>query len=111
MRSSPTTLKPPLPLFVGDVLTLRKPHPCGGRDWTVVRLQISAEERRRRVLSRGLLLGNVEQDIEPWIEESDEDERNLDDQSLPAIVLQADGLTREGVADLVLRRTGWPSLD
>ncbi len=38
MRSAPTTLKPPLPLFVGDVLTLRKPHPCGSREWTVVRL-------------------------------------------------------------------------
>ena len=38
MRSAPTTLKPPLPLFVGDVLTLKKPHPCGSREWTVVRL-------------------------------------------------------------------------
>ncbi len=23
---------------LGDVLTLRKPHPCGGSDWVVVRL-------------------------------------------------------------------------
>ncbi len=38
MRSIPTTLKPPLPLFVGDVLRLKKPHPCGSREWTVVRL-------------------------------------------------------------------------
>ncbi len=38
MRSSPTTLKPPLPLFVGDVLRLKKPHPCGSHAWTVVRL-------------------------------------------------------------------------
>jgi len=38
LRSALTTLKPPLPLFVGDVLTLRKPHPCGCREWTVVRL-------------------------------------------------------------------------
>jgi hypothetical protein len=28
----------PLELFLGDVVRLRKPHPCGGYDWTVVRL-------------------------------------------------------------------------
>jgi hypothetical protein len=28
----------PLALFMGDVLKLRKPHPCGGYEWTVVRL-------------------------------------------------------------------------
>src|SRR5918992_1070926 len=28
----------PLPLFLGDVVRLRKPHPCGSHDWTVVRL-------------------------------------------------------------------------
>ena len=28
----------PLELFIGDVVRLRKPHPCGGLDWTVVRL-------------------------------------------------------------------------
>lgn len=28
----------PLELFIGDVVRLRKPHPCGGYDWTVVRL-------------------------------------------------------------------------
>lgn len=28
----------PLPLFIGDVVRLRKPHPCGSHDWTVVRL-------------------------------------------------------------------------
>lgn len=38
MRSSSTALKPPLPLFIGDVLMLKKPHPCGSREWTVVRL-------------------------------------------------------------------------
>jgi hypothetical protein len=25
-------------LALGDVLRLRKPHPCGSREWTVVRL-------------------------------------------------------------------------
>ena len=28
----------PLPLFLDDVVRLRKPHPCGSYDWTVVRL-------------------------------------------------------------------------
>ena len=28
----------PLVLFLGDVVRLRKPHPCGSFDWTVVRL-------------------------------------------------------------------------
>ena len=28
----------PLVLFLDDVVRLRKPHPCGSHDWTVVRL-------------------------------------------------------------------------
>ena len=28
----------PLELAMGDRLKLRKPHPCGGYEWTVVRL-------------------------------------------------------------------------
>jgi hypothetical protein len=28
----------PLELFLDDVVRLRKPHPCGSYDWTVVRL-------------------------------------------------------------------------
>jgi len=29
---------PPVPFRLGDVLRLRKPHPCGGYEWRVVRL-------------------------------------------------------------------------
>ena len=29
---------PVLPLSVGDVVRLRKTHPCGGREWRVVRV-------------------------------------------------------------------------
>jgi hypothetical protein len=32
------TDRPALTLYLGDVLTLRRPHPCGGRDWLVDRL-------------------------------------------------------------------------
>jgi hypothetical protein len=28
----------PVPFAVGDVVRLKKPHPCGGYDWAVVRL-------------------------------------------------------------------------
>ena len=28
----------PVPFAVGDVVRLKKPHPCGGLDWRVVRL-------------------------------------------------------------------------
>jgi hypothetical protein len=28
----------PIDFRIGDVIRLRKPHPCGGTDWTVVRL-------------------------------------------------------------------------
>ena len=28
----------PLDLFIEDVVRLRKPHPCGSHEWTVVRL-------------------------------------------------------------------------
>jgi hypothetical protein len=32
------TERPPIELFLGDVLTLRRPHPCGGSAWLVDRL-------------------------------------------------------------------------
>ena len=28
----------PLPFAIGDVVRLKKPHPCGSYDWTVTRL-------------------------------------------------------------------------
>ena len=28
----------PIPFAVGDVVRLKKPHPCGGFDWVVTRL-------------------------------------------------------------------------
>lgn len=31
-------LKPPTPFYIDDVVRLRKPHPCGSYDWTVVRI-------------------------------------------------------------------------
>lgn len=61
----------PLELFLGDVVQLRKPHPCGGVEWEVVRLgadiglrcrgcgrkvllpRSTLEKRLKRFVSRG----------------------------------------------------------
>ena len=44
----------PLEIRLGDVYRLRKPHPCGSREWTVVRLGadigIRCKGCQRRVL-------------------------------------------------------------
>jgi hypothetical protein len=46
--------RPVLELRLGDRLTLRKPHACGGRSWTLVRLGadigLRCESCARRVL-------------------------------------------------------------
>lgn len=31
-------MKGPLPLTIGDTVQMRKPHPCGGDTWRVVRV-------------------------------------------------------------------------
>lgn len=57
--------RPPLDLRIGDVVTLRKPHPCGGRTWEVTRTGADIGLRcltcnhrvllERRVLERKLI--------------------------------------------------------
>jgi hypothetical protein len=37
-ETSPMVKSEPISFAVGDVVRLKKPHPCGGLDWTVVRL-------------------------------------------------------------------------
>ncbi len=54
----------PLELFLGDEVRLRKPHPCGSHDWTVVRLGADIGLRctvcsRRIMLARRLLEGRI----------------------------------------------------
>lgn len=80
-------------------------------DWTIVRLRIGTEERRRRVLARGLLLGYTEAEMEPTIEAGDKDERTIERIQLPGIVVQTDGLDSQEVVDLVLASSNWPSPD
>ncbi|MBA2518106.1 MAG: DUF951 domain-containing protein [Chloroflexia bacterium] len=38
MKPHGPALTTPTHFTLGDVVRLRKPHPCGGYDWTVVRL-------------------------------------------------------------------------
>jgi len=46
--------RPPLELLLGDVVRLRRPHPCGGEDWLIDRvgadIGIRCERCGRRVL-------------------------------------------------------------
>ncbi|MBI3964707.1 MAG: DUF951 domain-containing protein [Chloroflexi bacterium] len=44
-----------LELFLNDQVRLRKPHPCGGTDWTVVRLGADIGLRCQRCNRRVLL--------------------------------------------------------
>jgi len=46
-------------VHVGDVVRLRKPHPCGGTDWTIVRLGADIGLRCDRCEHRILLARSV----------------------------------------------------
>ena len=56
---------PPLDLLLGDVVRLRRPHPCGGADWLVDRLGADIGLRcrtcgRHVLLDRRALEGRLE---------------------------------------------------
>jgi len=61
--------KPPLPLFLDDVVVLRKRHPCGGDIWRIVRLGADIGVRcagcGRRVL---IARSELERDIKRFVE-------------------------------------------
>ena len=70
---------PPLDLRLGDVLRLRKPHPCGNSDFAVVRLGADIGLRcrecgRRILLPRSLL----ERRIKAFVSRAPEPEIPLD---------------------------------
>jgi hypothetical protein len=58
----------PLDLAVGDVIRLRKPHPCGGFDWTILRIGADIGLRCEKC-GRRLMLGRsvVEQRFKTYI--------------------------------------------
>lgn len=39
---------PPMKLYVGDVLELKKPHPCGANEWEIIQLGMDIRLRCRR---------------------------------------------------------------
>lgn len=47
-------LKEPVPFYMGDIVRLRKPHPCGSYEWEVVRIGadigLRCQTCQRRVL-------------------------------------------------------------
>lgn len=61
--------KPPLALYLDDVVVLRKPHPCGGDTWRIVRLGADIGVRCTSC-SRRVLIGRseLERDIKRFIE-------------------------------------------
>jgi hypothetical protein len=89
-----------------DLIALTTSH-IPDADWTVVRLRIGTDERRRRVLRRGLLLGYTEDEMEPTVVAGDADEARVASEPLPAIVIDTDGMTSQQVVDRVLDATGW----
>ncbi|HEY8869952.1 MAG TPA: DUF951 domain-containing protein [Candidatus Limnocylindrales bacterium] len=50
------TERSPVPFLLGDVVRLRRPHPCGGTDWLVDRLGADIG-LRCRTCGRHVLLG------------------------------------------------------
>ena len=81
--SSPKTNSEPIAFAVGDVVRLKKSHPCGGFDWSVVRLgadigikcqtcgrrvllpRRDLERRLRLFVSRAPALRLVADDVDP----------------------------------------------
>jgi hypothetical protein len=75
--------KPPIELYIGDIVQMRKPHPCGGDTWRVVRLgaeigmrcttcdrkvllpRATFERRVKRFVERGTALEGGEEGTEP----------------------------------------------
>jgi len=61
--------KPPLPLYLDDVVVLRKTHPCGGDTWRVVRLGADIGVRCARCDRRVLIArSELERDIKRFVE-------------------------------------------
>ena len=66
------TARPVLELLLGDVVRLRKPHPCGGADWLVDRLGADIGLRCRRC-GRHVMLErrDLERRLEAFVERGD----------------------------------------
>jgi hypothetical protein len=79
-------------------------------DWCVLRLRISASERRRRAEARGRLLGQNPETIEAWIGAGIEDEATLEaTPTFADFTIDTDGMDQQQVVDSVLQVTAWPT--
>lgn len=58
----------PTDIRIGDVVRMRKPHPCGGTDWRVVRLGtdigiVCLTCQRRVLIPRGKFIKRVKEQL------------------------------------------------
>lgn len=61
--------RPPLPLYLDDVVVFRKQHPCGGDTWKVTRLGADIGLRCQKCGRRVLIARSaVERDIKRFVE-------------------------------------------
>jgi hypothetical protein len=78
----------PIPFAVGDVVRLKKPHPCGGLDWNVVRLGadigVKCQTCGRRVL---LPRRDLERRMRLFVARAPEIDDTRDSVSPPAAVV------------------------
>lgn len=67
----------PLAINIGDVVRLRKPHPCGGYEWQVVRIGVDiglvCQTCQRRVL---LPRSELEKRIKTFVQRQPADDHN-----------------------------------
>jgi len=67
-RTAPAKAKGPLPLYLDDVVILRKPHPCGGNTWRIVRLGADIGLRCTTCEHRVLVArSSIERDIKRFV--------------------------------------------
>ena len=61
--------RPPIPLYLDDIVVLRKTHPCGGDSWRIVRLGADIGLRCLTCGRRVLIARSVaERDIKRFVE-------------------------------------------
>ncbi len=69
----------PLPFAIGDVVKLKKPHPCGSYEWTITRLGadigLKCHGCERRVL---LTRREAERRFRGWVSRADAAETNVE---------------------------------
>ena len=67
-RTASAKGKGPIPLYLDDVVALRKPHPCGGNTWRIVRLGADIGLRCTTCEHRVLVARSaVERDIKRFV--------------------------------------------